>query len=57
MLLPNKHQRNQTQQRDHPSHLKEDRHREEAACPFSKVGMPYWLIIPHKSQEGFIWND
>jgi hypothetical protein len=27
------------------------------ACPFSTVGMPYWLIIPHKSQEGFIWND
>jgi hypothetical protein len=27
------------------------------ACPFDTVGIPYWLIIPHKSQEGFIWND
>jgi len=27
------------------------------ACPFDTVRMPYWLIIPHKSQEGFIWND
>jgi hypothetical protein len=27
------------------------------ACLYDTVGMPYWLIIPHKSLEGFVGND